>query len=89
MPGPRLTQMTPGRPASRASAIAMTRARLVPAGDSVDVGAAIKRVEQAEIALAGNAEQPVDAVGDEALDNQLTNGSHRLLPAQINGALIA
>jgi hypothetical protein len=31
-----------------------------------------------EIALAGNAEQPVDAVGDEAIDDQLTNGAHLL-----------
>jgi hypothetical protein len=53
-------------------------AGFVPAGDGVDVGASVERVEQAEIALAGHAEQPVDAVGDESVDDQLTNGAHRL-----------
>jgi hypothetical protein len=52
------------------------RTRFVPTGDGVDVGPAVERIEQAEIALAGNAEQPVDAVGDEAADDQLTTGAH-------------
>jgi hypothetical protein len=48
-----------------------------PASWRLDVGAAVERVEQAEIALAGHAEQPVDAIGDQAVDDQFTNRAHR------------
>jgi hypothetical protein len=34
-------------------------------------------LRQAEIALAGHAEQAVDAVGEQAVDDQFTNGAHR------------
>jgi hypothetical protein len=52
-------------------------ARLVPARHGVDLAAAIKGIEQAEIALAGHAEHAVDAVGDQAVDDQSTNRAHR------------
>ncbi len=44
---------------------------LVPAHDRIDVGAAIKRVEQAEIAFARHAEHAVDAMRDQAVDEHL------------------
>ena len=52
-------------------------AGLVPARHRVDVAAAVKGIEQAEIALAGHAEHAVDAVGDQAVDDQFTNRAHR------------
>jgi hypothetical protein len=51
-------------------------ARLVPAHHGVDIGAAIKRVEQPEIALARDAEDAVDGVRHEAIDDQLTGRAH-------------
>ena len=51
-------------------------AGLVAAHHGVDVGAAIKRVEQPEIALARDAEDAVDGVRHEAIDDQLTGRAH-------------
>ena len=48
------------------------RAGLVPAHHRVDVGPPMQRVEEAEIALARDAEDPVDAVRDQAVDDQFT-----------------
>ena len=41
----------------------------VAAHHGVDIGAAVKSVEQGEIAFAGNAKQPVDAVRHQAVDD--------------------
>ena len=53
------------------------RARLVAADHGVNVGTAVQCVEQAEIALARHAEQPVGAVRHQAVDDQFTGCAHR------------
>ena len=84
-PGPRLTVATPGRPDRRASAQRHEPgAGLVPAHHRVDVGAAVQRVQQAEVALTGHAEHPVDPVRGQALDHQLSGCRHRLSPRTLS-----
>jgi hypothetical protein len=49
----------------------------VAAHYGVDVSAAVERVEQPQIAFAWHAEQPVDTVRREAVDDQFTRCAHR------------
>ena len=46
------------------------RARFLPADRDRDAGI-IKRIEGREIGFAGNAEHPVDALGDQLIDENL------------------
>ena len=52
------------------------RPGFVAAHHRVDVGPAMERVEQREIALARDAEEAVDAMRDEARDDQFCGGRH-------------
>ena len=52
------------------------RPGFVAAHHRVDAGPAMERVEQREIALARNAEEAVDAMRDEARDDQFSGGRH-------------
>jgi hypothetical protein len=54
-----------------------TGARLVTTSDGVYVGSAPERIQQADIAFAGDAENAIDAVGDETVDDHLAGAAHR------------
>lgn len=49
-------------------------AGLVAAHDRINVGASVQGVQQAEVALAGDAEHPVDPMSDQGVDQQRSCG---------------
>ena len=74
-PGPRVTKQMPGRPVSRPSVSRHhRRARLLPADRDLDAGI-VERIERREIGFARHAIDPLDALLDELVDEDLAAGA--------------
>ena len=74
-PGPRVTKQMPGRPVSLPCGLRHHgRAALLPADGDGDVGV-VQRVEHREKAFARHAEQVLDAVDDQLVDQDLAAGA--------------
>ena len=77
-PGPRVTSSTPGLAGQLAIGLGhKRRAALLAAGHEADFRRVVERVEDFEIAFAGDAEGHVDAMGAQCRDDELAAAEGR------------
>ena len=74
-PGPRVTKQMPGRPVSRPSVSAIIAAPASCRQTVTSIAASMQRVERGEIGFARDAIDPLDALGDELVDENLPAGA--------------